>query len=388
MTSTKNYSAEDLSSTREVRGDGFLFISFLLLAIPLFYLSYEFNKANEEEIVFAQSENNGLSSLLEQDHLYVRQRNDFVEKVFRDCSVNLDDQMNKLKLERETILDDSNLILDPQMETYHLIVASQKVSYSIEKEILDFYRFYLNCTGRKSSDTSLYSSSVQNSISEALLSYKKFCSKDCPPHFRLSYEKYESLLLDVVHLLELHLKADLRDKVILTSQIRHFFESSDSLRLQSNSLIESKLNERITKYNLRRSSVLAATLILWLASLICSYIFYSINLKKIRNYITHIQNQNEELERVKKLSLLGELAAGIGHEINNPLSVAAISLELINRKLDMENSSGSQRDDIKSLLIRIDKMISNIKQIIRSFKSFSYSGDDEKISYISLQEVE
>ncbi|MGZ3748306.1 MAG: sensor histidine kinase, partial [Pseudobdellovibrionaceae bacterium] len=164
---------------------------------------------------------------------------------------------------------------------------------------------------------------------------------------------------------------------------------SDNVRLQSSSLISQKLNKRIDKYYFRQRSVLIATFILWLASMVCSYVFYLFNLKRIRNYILQIQDQNEELERVKKLSLLGELAAGIGHEINNPLTIAQLSLEFINRYVEkcQESMEPQAHEDIKNMIVRIDKMILNIRQIIRSFKSFAYNGDDEKISYISLNEA-
>lgn len=387
MPPLKHFSATDITSNKEVKGNQFFFISFLLLAIPLFYLSYEFNKANNEEIVFAEDENRGLSSLLEQDGLYINQRNDFVEHVFGDEAAKFQEHYEKFKANRDTILDDSNLILDPQKETYHLIVVSQKESYDIEKEVLDMYGFYSKGVDNRLGDISFSSGLVQNNISDAILSYKKFCSADCPPHFKLGYEKYESSLLEVVHSLGQRSASDLQDRNAIVNQIKQFLQASDALRLQSNSLISKKLKERIDKYDFQRKSVLAATFVLWLASLICSYIFYSINLRKIKDYIFQIQNQNEELERVKKLSLLGELAAGIGHEINNPLSIAAISLELINAKLDAGDSGVGQRDEIRALLVRIDKMILNIKQIIRSFKSFAFSGDEEKISYISLKEA-
>lgn len=390
---------------QQVREHPFFFFSFLLLAIPLFYLSFQFDKASEEEVLFAEQENKGLSDLLVIDHSYIVERNTIVEKVFQKRLTEVDENFPifvDLKSRREATLDVSNLILDPQKETYHLIVSSQKIAYEIEEALL---KIYISFSGKlskneidsavkikesqeveqnKSDGLILAASLIQSKIKDAVTSYQKFCTEGCPSHLKTNLAKYESNLSRFLGMF-----SEKQDLKSIHEQLKFVLETSDNIRLQSNALISEKLTARIDKFKFRQKSVLMATFMLWLASIICSYIFYTINVRRIKSYTAQIQNQNEELERVKKLSLLGELAAGIGHEIANPLNIAQISLELINHKLDLhrQQNQSVHLNDVKDLLTRIEKMILNIKQIIRSFRSYAYSGDDETFGYINLEEA-
>ncbi|MGZ3770284.1 MAG: sensor histidine kinase [Bdellovibrio sp.] len=385
MKSTKFY--------QQVREHPFYFFSFLLLAIPLFYLAYQFNKANDEEIIFSRDENEGLKSLLSLNRSYIAERNAILKNFEVRKSGNVADFENMyegFEVKRDVILDQSNLILDPEKETYHLIVSSQKLSYDLEESLISIYLIFLQNPDYdfkkiiKSKDASLSKTIISRNISDALSSYKKFCSDECPDYFKSNLENYQKVLNSFINS-EFSI-GKLSEK---SNELTHFLEISDSLRLESNSLISKNLIERMDKYKFRQKSVLIATFILWLLSIISSFIFYSINLNRIKDYVRQIQNQNEELEKSRKLSLIGELAAGIGHEINNPLSIAQVSLELINRKIDIveaENDPNSI-EDIRDLLKRIEKMILNIRQIVRSFKSYVYSGDDEAAALISLNEA-
>ncbi|MGZ3770258.1 MAG: sensor histidine kinase [Bdellovibrio sp.] len=360
-------------------------MSFLFLSIPLFFLSYQFNSANQEEILFAEEEKKGLTALVSLDKAYVKNRNEGFEKIKlgREDANTFFTIFDKFKIDNSIILDQSNLILDPQKETYHLIDASQKQSYEIEQALLNLYTHARTLNGEHTNNDVLLSLNlIKIKVNEIMSSYDKFCNKNCSDDFSLNLKNYQGTANGLMELTTW--QGDVSFK-----SLKSFFDISDNLRSQSSYLITEKLQQRIDQYKFRQKTVLLGTFILWIASIICSYLFYTFNLRRIKSYTTQIQNQHDELERVKKLSLIGELAAGIGHEIANPLSIAQMSCELIKDKLDTYavQMQAKHRSEIDDLLVRIDKMISNIKQIVRSFKSYAYSGDDEKIGLISLKEA-
>jgi len=67
------------------------------------------------------------------------------------------------------------------------------------------------------------------------------------------------------------------------------------------------------------------------------------NEKQIGNIIifqdlTEIKQMEESLEKSRKLALLGEMAAGIAHEMRNPLAAISGSIELLKEKLEFEGT--------------------------------------------------
>jgi two-component system, NtrC family, sensor histidine kinase PilS len=68
------------------------------------------------------------------------------------------------------------------------------------------------------------------------------------------------------------------------------------------------------------------------------------NEKQIGNIIifqnlTEIKQMEESLEKSRKLALLGEMAAGIAHEMRNPLAAITGSIELLKQKMEFEGTN-------------------------------------------------
>lgn len=66
--------------------------------------------------------------------------------------------------------------------------------------------------------------------------------------------------------------------------------------------------------------------------------------KRIGNIIifqdlTEIKQMEESLEKSRKLALLGEMAAGIAHEMRNPLAAITGSIELLEQKIELEGTN-------------------------------------------------
>lgn len=101
-------------------------------------------------------------------------------------------------------------------------------------------------------------------------------------------------------------------------------------------------------------------------------------------------NLNEKFEQQRsialhrsKLASIGELAAGVGHEINNPLAIIDGQIEFMKKHLE----KSQKMDDVLSN--RIDKSlkaISRISNIVKGLRAFSRS-DEGELSDIDLADL-
>ncbi|MDA8792422.1 ATP-binding protein [Bacteriovoracaceae bacterium] len=98
----------------------------------------------------------------------------------------------------------------------------------------------------------------------------------------------------------------------------------------------------------------------------------------------HLEEQleNEKIKSLQnaKLATLGEMAAGIAHEINNPLSIISNSIELLIKK-------GQAVDSENKFIKKIVKSVERMSKIVRGLKKFSRKTDEVMRAENSLQEL-
>lgn len=103
--------------------------------------------------------------------------------------------------------------------------------------------------------------------------------------------------------------------------------------------------------------------------------------KKIR-----AQKEKEEMQtqlfRSSKLATLGTLAAGVAHEINNPLTVITGNIFLLNKKLKLANFPAELLKHIE----RSREALSRIEQIVNGLRNFARANSDE-VSNINIHRV-
>ncbi len=88
----------------------------------------------------------------------------------------------------------------------------------------------------------------------------------------------------------------------------------------------------------------------------------------------------KEAEQSRHLASLGELAAGVGHEINNPITGVINCAQILFNK----SQEGSKERDLAS---RIIKDGDRIARIVDSLLSFARPGSKEKKSIVSVNEI-
>ena len=102
------------------------------------------------------------------------------------------------------------------------------------------------------------------------------------------------------------------------------------------------------------------------------------NKKELRAHISSLENANREIRKAQdeiikseKLASVGRLAAGVAHEIGNPIGITLGYLELLK---DGNLSKEESRDFLK----RMESEITRINQIIRQLLDFSRPASGER----------
>lgn len=86
-----------------------------------------------------------------------------------------------------------------------------------------------------------------------------------------------------------------------------------------------------------------------------------------------IASQELQLISRSRLAAVGELAAGVAHEINNPLAIVSGTVQMM---MDKVQSSGLSDKDIKTLGPRLEKGVDRISNIIQGLLRFSRADDE------------
>ena len=73
----------------------------------------------------------------------------------------------------------------------------------------------------------------------------------------------------------------------------------------------------------------------------------------------------EELLRVEKLAAIGELAAGVAHEINNPMAIIRGNTELLQLSVPEEAPNREEVDTIFHNVKRVERIVSNLLKFAR-----------------------
>jgi PAS domain S-box-containing protein len=87
-----------------------------------------------------------------------------------------------------------------------------------------------------------------------------------------------------------------------------------------------------------------------------------------------ILQQKQIALQQSKLASIGELAAGVGHEINNPLAIAKGNLITLDRKID---KGDMDPESIKNDIRKIQSATDRIVRIVKGLRTFSRSDVSE-----------
>lgn len=105
---------------------------------------------------------------------------------------------------------------------------------------------------------------------------------------------------------------------------------------------------------------------------------------------THFQEllikQEKEVQDTKKLASLGNMAAGVAHEINNPLMIISGNLLILERVIDQLNIGQEERYKVIRHLEKASNNISRIKNIIHSLLAYSRMKSKDNFKKFTITE--
>ncbi len=105
------------------------------------------------------------------------------------------------------------------------------------------------------------------------------------------------------------------------------------------------------------------------------------DLTEQKNLISTIETQRVKMHAAAKMSLLGEMASGIAHEINTPLATIYGLANLLNEK----NEGGTNtKEESRDKLHRIETTTERIAKIVKGLRLFSRNseGDSKEITSV------
>ena len=113
-------------------------------------------------------------------------------------------------------------------------------------------------------------------------------------------------------------------------------------------------------------------------------------------HLAGIVEMERQLEKAERLSSLGQLAAGVAHEIRNPLNAISIAAQRLKREfvpldpqkvVDFQNLSGVIKDEIKRLNGIIEEFLTFSKSRRLEFSKFSITEILQKIVNLMREEA-
>lgn len=100
--------------------------------------------------------------------------------------------------------------------------------------------------------------------------------------------------------------------------------------------------------------------------------------------LKELKETQQQMIQSEKMRSLGEMAGGIAHEINNPLTIISAHTSSIKKKLAKDEF---ELDTILASLDKIDQTVLRISKIVKSLKSISRESDDLAMERFSIQDL-
>lgn len=98
---------------------------------------------------------------------------------------------------------------------------------------------------------------------------------------------------------------------------------------------------------------------------------------------SNLRDQQRIASQSARLAQLGELSAGLGHEINNPLTICMSSLSLLQRGLSGKELDGKVKRNIEIL----EKGLQRINTLVDTLRSYVSTTQEDKIEIFDVNEV-
>ncbi len=103
--------------------------------------------------------------------------------------------------------------------------------------------------------------------------------------------------------------------------------------------------------------------------------------------ITRKTQTEAQLIVADRMASIGTLAAGVAHEINNPLACVMLNLDLASRQMQQFAAKGLPVSDTSDALRDAHEATVRVREIVRDLKIFSRSDEAEQRAYVDVRRV-
>ncbi len=114
------------------------------------------------------------------------------------------------------------------------------------------------------------------------------------------------------------------------------------------------------------------------------FIVIGLSVRSHFNYKKQVIKLSRNAVEQTKMSALGEMAGGMSHEINNPLTVISASAKMLKSEIEGGNVDGPKAVE---LVNKIERMVERIARIIKSLKDFSKDSFVDELEVVDLAEM-
>ncbi len=104
---------------------------------------------------------------------------------------------------------------------------------------------------------------------------------------------------------------------------------------------------------------------------------------EVEKKVAELESQRALSVESARLASLSEVAAGIAHEINNPLAVISSRAQILISKMSRDRSLSEYKISVE----KIEAMVERISKIILGLKAFSRDGSKDFFEIISFQKI-
>lgn len=125
-------------------------------------------------------------------------------------------------------------------------------------------------------------------------------------------------------------------------------------------------------------------IVIFFALIYAIYLRFQKNTERMEELAKRLEQERLVTIQSSKMASLGEMAAGIAHEINNPLAVIVGRIQILTDQIDEKYNKDPEMLD---QLEKMNEMLMRIADIVQSMRRIAKSSEQEEVSQINLSSV-